>query len=56
MNSQNHEHQKNNLKNVSKSTIIYLGILASMFVNTTVANGIEKDQNQNASFFHNCSF
>lgn len=47
MNSQNHEHQKNNLKNVSKSTIIYLGILASMFVNTTVANGIEKVQNQN---------
>ena len=47
MNSQNHEHQKNNLKNVSKSKIIYLGILASLFVNTTVANGIEKDQNQN---------
>lgn len=29
-----------------KSTIIYLGILATMFVNTTVANGIAKeDQN-----------
>ncbi len=31
-----------------KSTIVYLGILATMFVNTTVANGIAKeDQNQN---------
>lgn len=29
-----------------KSTIVYLGILATMFVNTTVANGIAKeDQN-----------
>ncbi len=30
-----------------KSTIVYLGILATMFVNTTFANGIEKDQYQN---------
>ena len=31
-----------------KTTIVYLGILATMFVNTTVANGIAKeDQNQN---------
>ena len=52
MNSQNHEHQKNNLKNVSKSKIIYLGILASLFVNTTVANGwqtMEFDFNNQAS-------
>ena len=48
MNSQNQEHQKNNFKNVSKSTIIYLGTLATMFVNTTVANEIvREDQDQN---------
>jgi len=43
MNSQNHEHQKNNFKNGSKSTIVYLGILATMFVNTSFANEIAKE-------------
>lgn len=32
-----------------KTTIIYLGILATMFVNTAVANGIAKE-NQNQNF------
>ncbi len=41
MNSTNHEHQKNNLKNVSKSSIIFLGLVALSFTNANAATEFE---------------
>lgn len=38
MNSTNHEHQKSNLKNVSKTTIIFLGLAVLSFNNGKAAN------------------
>lgn len=53
MNSKNHEHQKNNLKNVSKSSIIFLGLVALSF-NTANAAKVFKlenlDQQEFATF------
>lgn len=38
MKSTIHEHQKNNLKNVSKTSIIFLGLVAWAFTTTQAAN------------------
>lgn len=52
MNSTNHEHQKNNLKKVSKTSIIFLGLVALSFTNANAATEFDTqvlDQQESAT-------
>ncbi|MDN3677780.1 hypothetical protein QWY90_10710 [Flavobacterium paronense] len=52
MNSTNHEYQKRNLKNVSKTSIIFLGLVVLSFTNTNATTEFETqvlDQQESAT-------